>query len=81
VVLQASCSGGSRESTFAAFCRRSPDSPTQILSTSFDTRISRMGLESFFSFCATPHKPCQQAVAKRLYFAASSHRRRPSAHT
>ena len=38
--------------TFAAFCRRSPDSPTQMLSTSFDTRISRMGLVTFFSFCA-----------------------------
>lgn len=36
--------------TLAAFCRRSPDSPTQMLSTSFDTRISRMGLPDLPSF-------------------------------
>lgn len=35
----------------AAFCRRSPDSPTQMLSTSLDTRISRMGLLALASFC------------------------------
>jgi hypothetical protein len=37
--------------TLAAFCSRSPDSPTQMLSTSLDTRISRMGLLAFDSFC------------------------------
>jgi hypothetical protein len=35
----------------AAFCRRSPDSPTQMFSTSLDTRISRMGLLALPSFC------------------------------
>jgi len=37
--------------TLAAFCRRSPDSPTQMLSTSLETRISRMGLPALASFC------------------------------
>jgi hypothetical protein len=37
----------------AAFCRRSPDSPTQMLSTSLDTRISRMGFPALASFCGS----------------------------
>lgn len=32
--------------TLAAFCSRSPDSPTEMLSTSLATRMSRMGLEA-----------------------------------
>lgn len=35
--------------TLAAFCRRSPDSPTQMLSTSLLTRMSRIGLEALSS--------------------------------
>ena len=37
---------------FVAFCSLSPDSPTQQLRISFCTRISRMGLLTFFSACA-----------------------------
>jgi hypothetical protein len=47
--------------TLAAFCRRSPDSPTQMLSTSLDTRISRMGFPALASFCA--HHMCLSASA------------------
>ena len=39
--------------TLAAFCNLSPDSPTQMFSTSLDTRISRMELLAFLSLCNT----------------------------
>ena len=49
--------------TFAAFCSLSPDSPTQMLSTSFATRISRILFWDFFSLCTQQwrHKLCSAA--------------------
>ena len=49
--------------TFAAFCSLSPDSPTQMLSTSFATRISRILFWDFFSLCTQQwrHQLCSAA--------------------
>ena len=45
------CQISQRDCTLAAFCNLSPDSPTQMLSTSLATRISRMGLFTLLSLC------------------------------
>jgi len=39
--------------TFAAFCKRSPDSPTQMFRVSFATLMSLMGFPAFLSFCTS----------------------------
>jgi porphobilinogen deaminase len=44
------CSNDRR--TFAAFCKRSPDSPTQMLRTNFATRTSRMGFAAVSAILA-----------------------------
>ena len=46
-----------KRNTFAALVRRSPLSPTQMLSTSFCTRISLMGLLAFFSETCEDARP------------------------
>lgn len=55
--------------TFAAFCSLSPDSPTQMLSTSFATRISRILFWDFFSLCTQQwrHQLCSAAVLCSRY--------------
>jgi hypothetical protein len=49
----------------AAFCRRSPLSPVQQLSTSFETRISRMGLLVFLSATCSQQRQAAGVVGRQ----------------